>query len=163
MPRIIVTGWYACLSSFYIMHVCMHSRHHLAQSESPVWLHRERQIAAYNQGHMVFAYYWLAAHSRKTYYQSWDKIDSGGAEADSSSVNSMLLGWQPSHRYRRCSVNMYNDAVVDLIRFCNFFPLVMFAFGMIFFFLLLLYGFLFFFLLLFGTQWLNFAFLCLLA
>lgn len=153
MPRIIVTGWYACLSSFYIMHVCMHSRHHLAQSESPVWLHRERQIAAYNQGHMVFAYYWLAAHSRKTYYQSWDKIDSGGAEADSSSVNSMLLGWQPSHRYRRCSVNMYNDAVVDLIRFCNVFPFVMFAFGMIFFFfLLLLYGFLGFFLIIWNSM-----------
>lgn len=60
-----------------------------------------------------------------------DILLSGGAEEDSSSVNSMLLGWQPSHRYHRCSENMYNDAVVDLIRFCNVFSFVMFPFGML--------------------------------
>lgn len=64
-------------------------------------------------------------------HEEKDVVMSGGAEADSSSVNSMLLGWQPSHRYRRCSVNMYNDAVVDLIRCCNIFSFVMFPFGML--------------------------------
>lgn len=59
-----------------------------------------------------------------------DVLLSGGAEADSNCVNSMLLGWQPSHRYHRFSVNTYNGAVVDLFRCCNIFSFVMFPFGM---------------------------------
>lgn len=48
-----------------------------------------------------------------------------------TAADSKLLGWQTSHRYRRCSVNTYNEAVVDLIRCCNVFLFVMFPFGML--------------------------------
>lgn len=60
-----------------------------------------------------------------------DVLLSGGAEADNNCINSMLLGWQPSHRYRRFSVNTYNGALVDLFRCCNVFSSVMFLFGMV--------------------------------
>lgn len=64
-------------------------------------------------------------------HEEKDVLLSGGAEADSNCVNSMLLGWQPSHRYRRFSLNTYNGAVVDLFRCCNVFSFVMFLFGMV--------------------------------